>query len=96
MAQFADSDFLYFDSETRAIVGPVQWSRTGNVRPMERPQRPSEGEGRRWRSRKEFYTWGSYRSLKHLYHLEGKEHDRERTQGLEEAMQRALAEAYWD
>ena len=96
MPSYADADFLYFDPDTRTVIGPVQWSRNGNARPLERPAKTGEEEKGRWRRRKEYVLWGSYRSLKHLYHLEGKEADRERTQGLDEALQRSLTEAYWD
>jgi hypothetical protein len=94
---YADTDFVYFDSEARTVIGPVQWSKAGNVKPLLKPTREDEGE-RGWRKsrRKEYYPWGSYRSLKHLYHLEGKERDAERTQTLDEALQRSLHEAYWD
>ncbi|MFH1444190.1 MAG: hypothetical protein ABIG34_02260 [Candidatus Peregrinibacteria bacterium] len=99
MADFVDNDFLYFDSETRAVIGPVQWSKLGNVKPLEKPAAaPEEGNDRRRRGRrrKEYYLWGSYRSLKHLYNLEGKRVREEHTQTLDEVMARALHEPYWD
>ncbi|OIO52979.1 hypothetical protein AUJ46_06155 [Candidatus Peregrinibacteria bacterium CG1_02_54_53] len=98
MADFADSDFLYFDPETRAVIGPVQWTTTGNVQPLEKPTSPDEGNDRRRRGkrRKECYLWGSYRSLKHLYNLEGKRTREEQTQSLDEVMTRAMREPYWD
>ncbi|MDD5751318.1 MAG: hypothetical protein PHS73_02245 [Candidatus Peribacteraceae bacterium] len=98
MTTYADSDFVYYDPETRTVIGPVQWSAAGTPKPLERPARPEgEGEGRRkFSRRKEYYPWGSYRSLKRLHNLEGKQKEAEHTQTLDEAMGRALQEAYWD
>ncbi len=99
MTTYADSDFVYYDPETRAVIGPVQWSAAGTPKPLERPPRKEEAgvEGRRrFSRRKEYYSWGSYRSLKHLFNLEGKQKEAERTQTLNEAIGRAMNEAYWD
>jgi len=103
MPEYADSDFLYFDTRTRTVIGPVQWTPLGNVKPLERPLEPDrpQKEGapprRIHRSReKEYYIWGSYRSLKRLYNLEGKPKNVERTQTLDEAMARSSTEAYWE
>ena len=97
-----DNDFVYFDADTRTVIGPVEWSKMGNAKPLQKPERaaPAEAEGgkggRRWHQRKEFYIWGSYKSLKRLYNLEGKHKDAERTQTLDEAMAKAMQEAYWN
>jgi len=103
MPEYSDSDFLYFDTRTRTVIGPVQWTATGNVKPLEKPEEPErpvkEGAPPRRMHRhreKEYYIWGSYRSLKRLYNLEGKPKNVERTQTLDEAMARSSAEAYWD
>lgn len=103
MTAYNDADFLYFDPKTRAVIGPVQWTKEGNVLPRERPEEPEQPakEGapprRIHRHReKEYYIWGSYRTLKRLYNIEGKVKDAERTQTLDEAMQRSSSEAYWE
>lgn len=99
MAEHADGDFFYFDPEKKAIIGPVEWTKNGNVKPLLKPARPEEGGGERRRygkPRKEYYIWGTYRSLKRLYNLEGKSREGESTQTLDEAMGRALREPYWN
>lgn len=99
MPEYADSDFFYFDTDTRTVIGPVEWTKTGNVKPLQKPSAPEEaGAGRRRRGqpRKEYYIWGTYRSLKRLYNLEGKIKREESTQTLDEAMARSVQEAYWD
>lgn len=100
MPPYADTDFVYYDPRTKTVIGPVQWTRDGNVLPLERPDAdrdPEERPQRRGKRRsKEYYIWGSYRSLKRLYNIEGKVRDAERTQTLDQAMERAQSEAYWD
>ncbi|MDD4627925.1 MAG: hypothetical protein PHE68_00835 [Candidatus Peribacteraceae bacterium] len=98
MSSYADTDFVYIDTDSRTVIGPVKWNKAGDVIPLERPPRPErEGDDkRRAPRRKEYYIWGSYRSLKKLYNLEGKAKDPERVQTLDVAMGRALKEAYWD
>lgn len=99
MPPFSDTDFLYFDTEKRAVIGPVEWTKTGNVKPLLKPGTPEEGgedRRRRGRPRKEYYIWGTYRSLKRLYNLEGKTKREESTQTLDSAMTRAQQEPYWD
>jgi len=98
MPSYSDSDFLYFDTEKRAVIGPVEWTKTGNVKPLEKPSAFAEAGERTFRRkpRKEYYIWGTYRSLKRLYNLEGKAKREESTQTLDEAMARSMQEPYWD
>ncbi|MFA5273681.1 MAG: hypothetical protein WC353_06005 [Candidatus Peribacter sp.] len=98
MPPYSDTDFHYFDTEKRTVIGPVEWTKTGNVKPLLKPGAPEESgdRRRRGRPRKEYYIWGTYRSLKRLYNLEGKVKREESTQTLDEAMARAQKEAYWD
>lgn len=98
MPPYLDTDFLYFDTDTRTVIGRVEWTKSGDVKPLQKPERPQEGteRRRRGRPRKEYYIWGTYRSLKRLYNLEGKSPQQERTQTLDEAMARSLQEVYWD
>ncbi|MDO8468759.1 MAG: hypothetical protein Q7S29_03310 [Candidatus Peribacter sp.] len=99
MADYADTDFLYFDTEKRSVIGPVEWTKTGNVKPLEKKSAaPAEAPERRrhGKPRKEYYIWGTYRSLKRLYNLEGKTKREESTQTLDSAMERALQEPYWN
>jgi len=98
MPSYLDTNFFYFDPEKRAVIGPVEWTKTGDVKPLEKPAPPVEAGGRvrRGRPRKDYYIWGTYRSLKRLYNLEGKSKREESTQTLDEAMARSLVEPYWN
>lgn len=46
--------------------------------------------------RKRYYPWGTYRTMKKIYKIEGKVFDAERTQTLDDVMEKALQEPYWD
>ncbi len=45
-----------------------------------------------WRK---FYPWGTYRSMKRIYKVEGKIKDPEPNKTLEEVLPKALNEAFW-
>jgi|GEM_PF-374693 len=46
--------------------------------------------------RKRYYPWGTYKTMKKIYKLEGKVFDAERTLTLDDVMEKALQEPYWD
>jgi hypothetical protein len=96
-ASYKDEDLVYVDPEAKLVIGPVEWSRAGNPKAMPVPQddQPAKEKGRR-RTSKKFYPWGTYRSMKHVYHLEGKPKKQEQNMPLDTAIEKALKEAYWD
>ena len=65
---FQDVDLVYVDPDARAVVGRVEWSKTGNPKSMPIPIQ-AEGE-KTWRK---FYPWGTYRAMRNVYRLEGKQ-----------------------
>jgi hypothetical protein len=95
--QYKDDDLVYVDPETRTVVGRVEW--TKNDRPKSLPYKSSKTEkkeeaGRRAYSRKHF-PWGTYRSMRRIYKVEGKVKDPEPNRSLEEVLPKALKETYW-
>ncbi len=46
--------------------------------------------------RKRYYPWGTYRTMKKIYKIEGKVFEAERTLTLDDVMEKALQEPYWD
>ena len=46
--------------------------------------------------RQRFYPWGTYKTMKKLFKLEGKVPEPERTLTLDDVMVKALQEPYWD
>jgi hypothetical protein len=54
-------------------------------------------KGRRPRVRRQrFYPWGTYRSMKRIYKIEGKIPREENQKTLDEVMEKALKEPFWD
>lgn len=94
---YKDEDLVYVDPENKTVVGMVQWSNSGKPKAMPIPEAPApEGrEGRRPR-RQRFYPWGTYRSMKKIYKLEGKIRAEPPTLTLDEAIERAMKEPYWN
>ncbi len=92
---YKDDDLVYVDPDSKTVVGPVEWSRSGNPKPLLIPPSEEEKKGRGPR-RKRYYPWGTYKSMKKVYQLEGKPKKVEGNMPLEDAIQHALKEAYWD
>jgi hypothetical protein len=97
-AVYKDDDLVYVDPELRSVIAKVEYSRAGNPKSLPVPPQEKEEKtksGRR-RTSKKFYPWGTYRSMKRVYHLEGKPKKNDQGIPLDVAMEKALKEAYWD
>ncbi|MFA6038974.1 MAG: hypothetical protein WCV62_03550 [Candidatus Peribacteraceae bacterium] len=92
---YKDEDLVYVDPDTRTVVGLLEWSRAGNPKPKLMPEGETE-QKRKGPRRKRYYPWGTYKSMKRVYQLEGKLKKTEGNMPLDDAMQRAAKEAFWD
>lgn len=90
---FKDDDLVYVDPDTKAVVGMVEWGKTGN--PKSRVTDNVETEDGRRRYRK-FYPFGTYRAMKRAFHLEGKHKRVDSNAKLDDVIEKALAQAFWD
>ena len=73
-AAYRDDDLVYVDPDQRVVVGLVEWSNSGRPKTLhvaEVENSKPEEKGRRPR-RQRSYPWGTYRSMKRIYKLEGK------------------------
>lgn len=94
---YDDNDLVYVDPEKRIVLGLVQWNTNGKPKPLPVPELPSDGSAASTRkSRNTFYPWGTYRSMKHVWKLEGKVLDSRPMITLEKAIELALKEPFWD
>lgn len=97
---FKDDDLVYVDPETKTVVGRVEWGK--NDKPKSLPYKRLEtavtgkdaksDKGQFWRKN---FPWGTYRSMKKIYKLEGKIKEAEPNKTLEEVLPKALTQAYW-
>lgn len=97
-ATYNDSDLVYVDTENRVVVGLVTFDQNGNPMPLQMPSRAveeDEKKGRR-RERTYYYPWGTYKSMKHVYRLEGKQKKTDPGHTLDDVIEKALKEPYWD
>ena len=62
---------------------------------VEEESSPDRSEKRR-KQRQRYYPWGTYRSMKKIYKLEGKPKAVENLKTLDEVLERALREPFWD
>lgn len=91
---------MYVDPETRSVVGMVEWSKTGE-KPLSKiyvaPKVTEKGKEPSKRSFwRKVYPWGTYRSMKRIFKVEGKIKDAEPNKTLEEVLPKALNSAFWD
>lgn len=93
---FTDQDLVYVDPDARAVVSKVEFNKDGD--PKSLPVVKKEGteaadERKRWRK---YYPFGTYRAMKKIYHLEGKVGKQQPTKTLDQVIERALQEPFWD
>lgn len=97
---YTDDDLVYVDPDTRSVVSLVEFDSQGQAKPKEMPEKPKLKDGKevapRKRSRKRYYPWGTYRTMKKLYRIEGKQKDAESHKTFDEALNLAVQEAYWE
>ncbi|PIR53202.1 hypothetical protein COU76_02160, partial [Candidatus Peregrinibacteria bacterium CG10_big_fil_rev_8_21_14_0_10_49_10] len=100
-SDFTNDDFVYVNPAKREVMGKVQWTKEGMPEKMERadPEPDTDEEGgndhRKRSRRKQYYPWGTYRTMKKLFRIEGKEKEIEHYLPLDDAMKLAIEETYW-
>ncbi|OGJ69626.1 hypothetical protein A3G69_01490 [Candidatus Peribacteria bacterium RIFCSPLOWO2_12_FULL_53_10] len=97
---YTDDDLVYADPEKRVIISKVEFGKNGNAKPLQMPDvvRPvKEGEERRHsKPRKRFYPWGTYRSMRKLYKIDGGVVEADRRITLDDAMVKSSKEPFWN
>lgn len=98
---YNDDDLVYVNPETRKVVSKVEFDKNGNPKQLEmiiepKPSKDGEKPVRKKPSRKRYYPWGTYKTMKKIYRIEGKEKDTEDYKTLEQAISLAVEEPYWD
>lgn len=99
---YKDDDLVYVDPETRMVVGIVEFGvneqpKSLTYKPVapvvKDPKKPGERPKGFWRK---VYPFGTYRSMKRIFKVEGKIKDPEPNKTLEEVLPKALSEAFWE
>lgn len=97
MTAYNDDDLVYVDPDEKKVIGLVEWTKEGNPKSYAVPQNEEATDDlhKRKRRRRNYYPWGTYRSMKRIYHLEGKESDKkEGGKTLEDVLTRPLEETF--
>lgn len=107
--QYKDDDLVYVDPKERVVVGRVEFDAKDIPKPLamktaveesddeeEKPAAKPGAKGRVRKPRVRYYPWGTYRSMKKIYKIEGKIHNEPPTATLDEIMEKALKEPYWN
>lgn len=87
---YKDDDLVYVDPETKKVVGIVEWTKTEKPKSKAyvstaepKPGKDGKPAEKRPHWRKHF-PWGTYRSMKRIYKIEGKIKDPEPNKTLVE------------
>ena len=99
--EYQDDDFVYVDPEKRKVMGYVEWIAEGKAKPLykeddEEQNVNTDKKGKPRRKKKRALPWGTFRSMKKLHRIGGKEKEAEKYITLDEAMKKSETEAYWD
>jgi len=94
---YKDDDLVYVDPETKTVVGIVEFGKNEN--PKSKVYKPApqtkDKEGKSRNFYRKVYPFGTYKSMKRIYKVEGKIKDPEPNKTLEEVLPKALNEAFW-
>jgi hypothetical protein len=95
-ASYRDDDLVYVDPDQCSVVGLVQWSSAGRPKSLEVPVAGSGDQRERRSRRRRYFPWGTYRSMKRIYKLEGKVRSEPPTSDIHAVIEKALEQPYWD
>ena len=100
--QFKDEDLVYVDPDSRLVVGKVEFLANDRpkslvYKPIVKVQAPGGKEDKKDRGQfwRKFYPFGTYKSMKRIYKLEGKVKEAEPNKTLEQVLPKALSQAFW-
>lgn len=105
--QYKDDDLVYVDPDQRVVIGIVQWSNSGRPKALAIPKaevveedetdaKPDAKGKRRVSRRQRYYPWGTYRTMKKIYKIEGKVITEKTPLTLDAAIEKCLVEPFWD
>ena len=108
---YKDDDLVYVDPRTRTIIGKVEWLSSGNPKSLPMKDEPradaipgiakagagdEEDDTSKRRRRTRYYPWGTYKSMRKLYKVGDWRPSEDKRITLDEAMEKAMKEPYWD
>ncbi len=96
---YEDNDFVYVDPKNRKVLGVLKWTKSGEpvslkMEDEKESDEKSEDKRKKRRQKKKCYPWGTYRTMKKIYRLEGREKIAEEHKPFEEALSKSLKEPY--
>ena len=87
-SQYSDEDLVYVDPDAKTVIGKVEYSSDGMPISLKYDK---SGEGaQKWRK---FFPWGSYRSMKRTFRLEGKRSEENANGSFEDALSKLLSDS---
>ena len=88
---YGPEELVYVDPDNRVVVGRLEWSKNGNPKP--KPLVRTAEDKPTWRK---FYPWGTYKSMRNVYRLEGKQGKKMPDKTLDQIIPLALEHPFWN
>lgn len=102
MADYNNDDFVYVNPADKSVIGKVEWISEGLVKQKEietddeLAEVSKEKKGKKRKKKRCFCPWGTYRSMKNYYRLEGKVQETDGTNSLDEAIKKLEKDPFFD
>lgn len=84
---YSDDDLVYVDPESRTVVGPVEFNDAGTPKSLPFDKKETKTS---WRK---FYPWGTYRSMKGAFRIDGKRESVEGAGSIDDIMPLFLSDS---
>lgn len=84
---YNNDDLVYVDPESRTVIGPVKFNANGLPESLPFTKKETKEA---WRK---FYPWGTYRSMKGAFRIEGKRQSEEGADSMDEVMSLFLSDS---
>ena len=84
--QYQDDDLVYIDPESRTVVGKVEWSENGLPKSLLYDKKEKKEF---WRK---FYPWGTYRSMKGAFRIDGKREEKEGAASIDDVLPQFMSD----
>ncbi len=99
VAQYSDDDLVYVDPDSRTVIGRVEWN---GEKPVSKAYVPVQKDPATTKKPsddrpffRKFFPFGTYRTMKKVFKIEGKVKEAEPNRTFEEVLPKALNEAFW-
>jgi hypothetical protein len=87
-----DDTLVYVDPDNRTVIGPVEWE---GDEPKKRPREQTENPSKKIKTKRMYYPYCTIRTAKHFL-WKKRPSPEDRKLSLDDALEKAVMEPFWD